>query len=57
MIMFVPPFFLVSIPISLVDVDIAQYFWLASIPVNIIVDENIAFVEHLYYFNCNTKDL
>ncbi|MGI9009876.1 MAG: hypothetical protein ACR2F1_01640 [Nitrososphaeraceae archaeon] len=56
--MFVPPLiFLVSIPTSLIDVDIAQYFWLASIPVNIIVGRNIAFVEHLYYFNCNTKDL
>ena len=33
-----PIIFLVSILISLINVDIAQYFWLAIIPLNIIVE-------------------
>jgi uncharacterized membrane protein len=36
----VPPvIFIFSIPISLIQVDIAQYFWLAIIPLNIIVGQ------------------
>ena len=34
-----PVIFLISIPISLIHVDVAQYFWLAIIPVNIIVGQ------------------
>ncbi|MFB5600279.1 MAG: TMEM175 family protein [Nitrososphaeraceae archaeon] len=36
--MIIPPsIFLISIPISLINVDIAQYFWLLIIPLNFIV--------------------
>jgi uncharacterized membrane protein len=34
-----PVIFLISIPISLMQVDIAQYFWLAIIPLNIILGQ------------------
>ncbi|MGI0050107.1 MAG: hypothetical protein ACRD8K_00080 [Nitrososphaeraceae archaeon] len=36
--MIVPPLvFLFSIPISFIHVDVAQYFWLAIIPLNFII--------------------
>jgi uncharacterized membrane protein len=34
-----PVIFLISIPISLIQVDIAQYFWLVIIPLNIILGQ------------------
>jgi hypothetical protein len=38
--MIVPPLiFLFSIPISFIHVDVAQYFWLASILINIIIGQ------------------
>jgi hypothetical protein len=38
--MIVPPLvFLLSIPISIIHVDVAQYFWLAIIPINIIIEQ------------------
>ena len=38
--MIIPPsVFLISIPISLINVDIAQYFWLTIIPLNLIAKQ------------------